>query len=278
MSTDLEVLLGEAAEAGDQGEWEHAHQLLTAGLGNFPEHPALLCALGVAARHLGADGAAYEYFRRCVAQEPEDPTLLATAGAGLAAFDDPDAERVLRLAALSAPDSAHARIAYGAYLAREGMTGAAIQELETARALGGEQAGEAGRELAVAFLSAGRPADALPLLEDNAGDAWLEKLRALALLEAGEPTEAAELLHELSEADPGDVELQLLAALACAAEDWNDAAWSALARAELAASEEERPLLLEVEERIEAGPEEARELLTDDLAPSFLREWLVEAR
>ncbi|CAN5839786.1 hypothetical protein BH20GEM3_BH20GEM3_14650 [soil metagenome] len=278
MSTDLDALLREAADAGDQSEWEHAHQLLVAGLETFPEHPALLCALGVAARHLGADGAAYEYFRRCVAQEPEDPALLATAGSGLAALDDPDAERVLRLAAISAPDSASARIAYGAYLAREGMTELALRELEAARSLGGEQAAEARRELALAFLLARRPAEAVSLLEEAGGDPWIDKIRALALLEAGEVTEAAELLHGLSEADTGDVELQLLATLACAGEGWDDAAWGAFARAELAATEEDRPLLLEVEERIEVGPDEAREMLTDELAPLFLREWLVEAR
>ncbi len=278
MSADFDALLREAADAGDEGEWEHAHQLLVAGLDTFPEHPAFLCALGVAARHLGAEGAAYEYFRRFVAQEPEDAALLAAAGSGLAALDDPDAERVLRLAAISAPDSPPARIAYGSYLAREGMTEGALRELEAARLLGGEQAVEARWELALAFLSARRPAEALPLLEEAGGDAWIDKIRALALLEAGEATEAAELLHSLSEADPDDVELQLLATLACAAEGWDDAAWGAFARAELAAVEEDRPLLLEVEERIEAGSGQAGEMLADELGPWFLREWLVEAR
>lgn len=278
MSADLDALLREAAEVGDQGEWERAYSLLLTGMEPFPEHPALLCALGVAARHRGADGAAYEFFRRCLAQEPEDPVLLSTAGSGLAALDDPDAERVLRLAALSAPDSASARIAYGAYLAREGMIDDALRELEAARTLGGEHATEARRELALTFLQAGRPGEALPLLEEAAGDAWIDNLRALALLESGEAHEAAELLHARSEDDPGDVEVQLLAALACAAEGWADAAWSALARAELAAAEEDRPLLMEVEERIEAGPEEARELLVDELGPALLREWLAEAR
>ncbi|CAA9363374.1 MAG: hypothetical protein AVDCRST_MAG89-3905 [uncultured Gemmatimonadetes bacterium] len=278
MSADLDSLLRDAAEAGDQDDWEHAFQLLLAGLESFPDQPALLCALGVAASNLGADGAAYEYFRRCVEQQPEDPAVLATAGRGLAALDDPDAERVLRLAAISAPDSAPARLAYGAFLAREGMTDAALRELEAARAIGGEQAVQARQELAIALLLASRPAEALPLLQDSGGEPWIDKIRALVLLESGEPTEAAELLHGLSEAEPADVELQLLATLACAAEGWEDAAWGAFARAELAAAEEDRPLLLEVEERLDAGGEAARELLVNELGPSLLREWLVEAR
>ena len=54
---------------------------------------AVLKVLFVALIALGiADGVAYEYFKRCLAENPEDPQLLALAGAGLAAFDDPDAE------------------------------------------------------------------------------------------------------------------------------------------------------------------------------------------
>ncbi|NIU80224.1 MAG: hypothetical protein GWN71_43835, partial [Gammaproteobacteria bacterium] len=63
---------------------------------------------------------AYERFKQALAQKPEDPHLLATAGAGLAAFDDPEAESALRTAAILAPDVAATRLAYGAYLSREG--------------------------------------------------------------------------------------------------------------------------------------------------------------
>ncbi|NIP83669.1 MAG: tetratricopeptide repeat protein, partial [Gemmatimonadetes bacterium] len=61
-----------------------------------------------------------------------DPHVLAMAGAGLAAFDDPDAETALRAAALSGPELPMARLHYGAYLAREGMHDEALEHLRAA--------------------------------------------------------------------------------------------------------------------------------------------------
>jgi Tfp pilus assembly protein PilF len=63
-----------------------------------------------------------------------DPQLLALAGAGLAAFDDPEAEPTLRAAALTGPDLAVTRLHYGAYLSREGMFVEALEQLEAAAA------------------------------------------------------------------------------------------------------------------------------------------------
>ena len=277
MTEELETLLRGAASLGDEGAWQEAYTQLSAGLADYPDEPSLLCALGVAARHLDAEGAAYEYFRRAVAEEPEDPVLLATAGSGLAELGDPDAERILRLAALSAPGCAPARLAYGRYLAREGMTDAAVAEFRAAAGIGDEHFAEAQREIGLALLRVGSINAASQALELADQEPWIVILRALALIEAGENGEAAELLHAAAEADAEDFELQILAALSCAAEGWDDASWNALARAELAAGEQDQPLLVEVEESLHDGPEAARELLLEEVAPSVLRERLLYA-
>jgi tetratricopeptide (TPR) repeat protein len=109
-------------------------QLLAEALQDEPEDPYLLGWLGVAERELGNDGAAYDYFKRCVAAGAADPQLLALAGAGLAAFDDPEAEPTLRAAALTGPDLAVTRLHYGAYLSREGMFVEALEQLQAAAA------------------------------------------------------------------------------------------------------------------------------------------------
>ncbi len=118
----LEARLVEASELSDAGHWQEAFELSAPEETEHPEHPILLCMLGAASRELGLEGQAYDYFRRCVQAGPTDPLVLVTAGAGLASLDDPEAESVLRLAALSAPNVVATRLAYGAYLAREGLT------------------------------------------------------------------------------------------------------------------------------------------------------------
>ena len=72
---------------------------LRAVLIDSPEDAAVLCWLGVAEREMGMEGVSYERFRACLATEPTDPHILAMAGNGLARFDDPEAESVLRTAA-----------------------------------------------------------------------------------------------------------------------------------------------------------------------------------
>jgi tetratricopeptide (TPR) repeat protein len=129
---DLETLLSSALELGVEGEWEEAAELLRSGLEDFPEEPAVLCWLGAAERELGMDGIAYERFKQCLALQPEDPHILATAGTALATFDDPEAEAALRTAAILAPELPLARWMYGAYLAREGFVTEALAELDAA--------------------------------------------------------------------------------------------------------------------------------------------------
>lgn len=279
----LDELLEQAATLGEEGRWDEARDLLLEELEDHPEDPALLCSLGVASRELGSDGEAYEFFRRTLAAEPQDPFILATAGNGVAVYDDPDAESALRLAAITAPDLAFARVSYGAYLAREGMFDDAVRELEAARGLTPEGAAEevvVRAELAIAYLLAGRRDDGIAELEEalaaDAEDAWLRGLFGMALLEAGRSEEAAEALHRAAAERPGDMEAQLLSALASAGEGWEDEAWNALARAELSAEEMDAALLQEVEEVIGTGPDEAREFLATQLAPTVLRERLLQ--
>lgn len=275
----LDELLQQAAGLGEEGRWDEARDLLLERLDEHAEEPALLCWLGVASRELGLDGEAYEFFRQTLAAQPADPFVLATAGNGVAVYADPEAESALRLAAISAPDLPFARVSYGAYLAREGMLEDGVRELEAARGLAPEEAGVRA-ELAIAYLLAGRRDDGIGELEEalalDSQDAWLRGVYGMALLEAGRSEEAAEALHRAAAERPGDLEAQLLSALASAAEGWEDEAWNALARAELSAEEMDAALLQEVEETIGAGAGEAREFLVAELAPTVLRERLLQ--
>jgi tetratricopeptide (TPR) repeat protein len=265
--------LAEASSLAEQDQWDEAFELLLHQEAAHPEDATLLCMLGVAARRSGADGMAYDFFRRCLAQDPEDPVLLATSGAGIAAWDDPDAERVLRLAALSAPQLSETRLRYGAYLAREGLFDAAIVELEAARDLDTDDA-EIRLELGIAYLLASRTdlgltefAEALSRTPD---DTWIQALYGLALADAGSADDAAEQLVAASLERVDDWEVQVAAALAAAAEEWTDQAWDALSRADLVEGAD-RALLREVEERIESGAEAARDFLQQDVAAPILR-------
>ena len=132
---DLEQLLERAHSLGEESEWELMADLLREHLSDFKDEPAVHCWLGVAERELGLEGVAYERFKRAITLEPAAPYVLATAGNGIAAFDDEDAERVLRTAALTAPDLPLTRLMYGTYLSREGFHEQAEAELDVARAL-----------------------------------------------------------------------------------------------------------------------------------------------
>lgn len=274
----LEDVLREAAALGDDGRWDEARDTLREALEDAPEEPALLCWLGIASQRTGRDGEAYEYFRRCLAQQPADPFLLAACGNGLAVLDDPEAESVLRLAAVAGPELPFARASYGAYLAREGLFDEALAELEAARTLAPDDGGIR-TELASALLLAGRTEPGLAELEEalavQGDDPWLRGLYGLVLLTSGRNEEAAEELHRVSGERPADVEVQLLYALASAGEGWEDEAWSALARAEAGADAMDRDLIQEVEERIEEGEAASLAFLRDELAPTLLRERLL---
>lgn len=269
----------EAQSLGEQERWEEARDLLATTLDEQGEDALLLAWAGVAAQRLGEEAEAFESFRGALALDPADPFVLAAAGSGVAALDDPAAEPALRLAALTAPDFPFARAAYGAYLAREGLFEQAVAELEAAVRLAPDDPGTR-TELGIAHLLAGQAAEGLNALEEAlaqaSDDSWLRALLGVALAVEGRSEEGAELLHQAAAEREEDVEVQILAALAMAAEGWEDPAWEAVARAEAWADGSDRETIAEVEERLAAGPEAAAELLRGDLGPSILRERLLQ--
>jgi Flp pilus assembly protein TadD len=275
----VEDALQQALALGEGGRWEEMARLLAAELEAAPDDPYLLCWLGVAEQELGNDGAAYEYFRRALAQQPEDPNLLALAGAGLAAFDDPEAEAALRAAALSGPEIPMARLQYGAYLSRAGLFDESLEQLRAAAELTPDDPVVHG-ELAVAHAlrgDLGAAAEEMEAALDLApDDAWTRLLLGLVYLELGSLEEAAEALNQAAEERESDTEAHLLAALAAAVVGWDDAAHEALARAEQTGEGEELELVAEVEQRILEGVTESRRLLLEALGPAVLRERLKE--
>ncbi|CAN5828572.1 hypothetical protein BH23GEM9_BH23GEM9_37380 [soil metagenome] len=276
---DVQETLDAAMQLGEEERFEEMAMLLAEALNDSPDEPYLLGWLGIAERELGNEGAAYEYFKRCVAAEPMDPQLLAIAGAGLAAFDDPEAEPTLRAAALTGPDLAVTRLHYGAYLAREGMFVEALEQLQAAAILEPDDPVVHG-ELGIAHALKGdleAAADAmdraLSLAED---DSWTRLLLGLVHTELRRGELAAEALLRAAEERPQDAEAQLLAALAATAVGWDDAAQTALARAEYAQEGTNSALATEVDDRIIAGPEAAEVFLRDTLAPSILHDRLTQ--
>lgn len=275
----LEQRMQEASELADLGEWQEAFDVLRDAEADAPHDATLLCALGRVALELESEDLAYDYFRRCLDAQPEDPAVLVLAGTALARYDDPAAEGALRLAALAAPDLAEARLAYGAYLSREGLLELALEELTAAQRAEPDDP-RILRELGTALLLAGRAMDGAAELERAAAaapdDPELRLLLGLALLGAGRVEDGAEEVHTAARELPDDGDAQLVAALASASQEWMDEAWQALARAEEAAGAPASDLLREVEEAVEGGPEAAEAFLQEHLAPSLLRERLSE--
>jgi len=276
---DVDSVLKQALELGEEQRFDEMAQLLAKALEEEPDDPYLLGWLGVAERELGNDGAAYEYFKRCVAAEPVDPQLLALAGAGLAAFDDPDAESTLRAAALTGPELAITRLQYGAYLAREGMFIEALEQLDAAARIEPDDPVVHG-ELGIAHALKGDLASAVTSMEHALSlaedDSWTRLLLGLVLVDMNRIEEAAEQLHRAASERPHDAEAQILAALAAAAVGWDDAAQDALARAEYAEEGLDANLFTETEERLAAGAEESAAFLRDTVAPSILHERLTQ--
>jgi Flp pilus assembly protein TadD len=272
-------VIDRALSLGDEGRWDEMAELLARALDDDPDDAYVLCWLGVAERELGNEGAAYEYFKRAVAQDPVDPQLLALAGAGLAAFDDPDAETALRAAALSAPDLPFTRLQYGAYLAREGFFEEALEHLRAAIALAPEDPVMHG-ELGIALALKGDMTGAADAMEQALAlapdDSWTRVLLGLIEVELERMDAAAETLLQASAERPEDGEAQLIAALAAAAAGWHDPAEDALARVAYAAEPIDSALLEDAEARIAQGADAARALLVDTLAPSLLHERLVQ--
>jgi tetratricopeptide (TPR) repeat protein len=251
---ELEALLERVLSLGDEGDWASAAELLVEHLDEFGEEPAVHCWLGAAERELGLEGVAYERFKRALALEPTDPYVLATAGNGVASFDDPDAEQALRTAAIMAPEVALTRLLYGAYLSREGLFEEAREELEAALSLD-ESDPQIRYELGVLY--------GLQERWDAAADALADAVRLDPLVEG-------------ARLDPEDVDAQLAAALAAAAIGRDGLAYEMLERARLQSAEDDQARMAAVEDRLEAGHEAAESLLVDDFGPSTLRARLSE--
>lgn len=275
---DLETLLQSALDLAAEGAWQEAAELLRGGLEDFPEEPALLCWLGAAERELGLDSVAYERFKRCIALEPVDPHVLATAGTALAAFDDPDAEAALRTAALTAPDLPLARWMYGAYLAREGFPKEALDELDAALALAPEDpvvALERGVALALGGDLSTAAWDLTRAAELDLEDGWPLILLGLIDIEMEEWEEAAQRLEAGARLRPEDVEAQTLAGLAASAVDREEVALEMFERGRQRAQGVDLQTIDEAEDRMEDGPEAARDVLVNALGPAALRERLM---
>lgn len=276
---DRDTLLGRVLSLADESDWATAAELLRDQLPEFEDDAAVQCWLGVAERELGLDGIAYERFKRALALDPSDPYVLATAGNGLAAFDDPDAERALRTAAVTAPGVAVARLLYGAYLSREGYHEEALRELGAARDLSGEDP-QTAYELGAALALAGRYEEAVDALGDAVRlapeDGWNRLVYGLALLETDRAEEAAGELVAGARLREDDVDAQLAAALAFGATGGEDGAYELLERARLRALEGDLALVSAVEDRLDAGPEAAAEMLEEELAPQMFRSRLLE--
>jgi Flp pilus assembly protein TadD len=224
-------------------------------------------------------GVAYERFKRALALEPSDPYVLATAGNGIAAFDDPDAERALRTAALTAPNLALGRLLYGAYLSREGFLEEGLTELRAARELDPDDP-QIAYELAVAYALSGRHEEAADTLSDavrlDPDDGWVRCVFGLVLVEARRAEEGAGELISGARISEEDVDAALAAALAAAAIGQDGLAYEMLERARLRATAEDLAMVTAVEERIDAGPEAAEGMLSEELGPDLLRSRLLE--
>ena len=272
--------LERALALGEEERWDEMAETLEEALRVDADDPYLLGWLGVAERERGNDGIAYEYFKRCVAQDPDDPMLLALAGSGLAAFDDPEAETALRAAALTGPELSATRLQYGAYLARAGLFDEAFVQLQAAIDLEPDDPvvhGEMASALALKgdhAAAADRMETALELAPD---DSWNRTLLGLLYVETGEMERAAEHLLNAAQARTDDPEVQVAAALAAVSVGWEDAAHDAIARAGYAVEEaSDRELVDEADDRVSSGADASADMLRETLAPSMLRERLME--
>ncbi len=276
--SDLDTTLGRALQMGDEGDWDGMARTLADALEEDADNPYILVWLGVAERQLGNEGAAYERFKQALDHQPEDPLLLATAGTGLAAFDDPDAEGVLRTAAMLGPDAAATRWSYGAYLSREGFFDRALEELNAARELDPDDP-SVPTELGVALALKGdldRAADAFDeAARMDPADGWTRILLGLTLLELGRLEEAAGELSRGARDLPFDPEAQLLAALSAGGAGWEDLAAEMLERARQVATGGDLGAVDEAEDRIADGEDAARTFLMDSLASGAFRQRLM---
>lgn len=276
--SDLDEILARALSLGEEGRWQEAAEGLREVLPQYGEDAALHCWLGVAERELGMDGIAYERFKTALGLQPEDPMILALAGSGVAAFDDPDAETALRAASILGPQMAEARWRYGAYLSREGMLEEALKELAVALELAPDEA-VIQLEMGVAMALNGD----LDGAADHFGtavtlvpqDGWPRILLGLAEVERGQFPEADAELEAGARLRPEDAEAQFLAALAAAVNGREGVAYEMVERGRMVSDEQDLPLAAEVEDRIDDGPEAAEEMLVGEMSPGAFRDRLM---
>ncbi len=273
-----EADLARALQFGDEGDWPAMAEDLRAVLIDFPEDSAVLCWLGVAEREMGMEGVAYERFRACLATEPTDPHILAMAGNGLARFDDPEAESVLRSASLMDPNLAYARTMYGAYLAREGMSKEALEVLGSAIALAPDDP-ETLTEWGVALALAGRLDEAVDAFyracDADPEDGWARALAGLTLLALGRTADALPDLLHAADLRPEDVEVALVASLAAAECDEPDRAHELVERARQRAIPGDLPMVEAVLDRVEEGSEPSKAFLNEEVLEGAFRERLM---
>jgi len=276
----LEEELGRALSLGEEGDWQGMAERLDPILEDHPENPVVLCWMGVAEHGMGLESSSYERFKACLALDPTDPYVLAMAGQGLARSDDPDAESALRNASVVGPNVAQTRVAYGGYLAREGMLDDALVQLDAALELAPEDT-EALIERGVALGLADRRDQAaesfLRAWEIDQTDGWSRSLAGLAEIEAGQFEAAAGNLIDASLLRPEDVEIAVAAALVAAVIDREDLAYQALegARMRLDSDDLDARQLVLVEDSIEGGPEAAKRFLVQQYAPGLYRRRLM---
>jgi Flp pilus assembly protein TadD len=276
---DRDQLLDRSLTLADEGDWEAAAQVLREHLEEFDDDAAFHCWLGVAERELGLEGVAYERFKRALALQPIDPHVLATAGNGIAAFDDPDAESALRAAAIMAPEVAVGRLLYGAYLSREGFHEEALRELNAAREIDPDDP-QIAYELGVGHALAGDFDKANDAFGDSVRldpeDGWTRVVFGLVLIEADRLDEGVGELLSGARLSEEDVDAQLAASLAAAAIGREGIAYEMLERARIRAAEADLMLVSAVEDRLDGGHEAAADMLLEDLAPDMLRTRLAE--
>ncbi len=275
---DIEPVLQRALDLGEDQEWEAMADHLEEALEEDEDNAYYLCWLGVAEREMGLETMAYEHFKKCLEQQPDDPHVLATAGNAVAAFDDPDAEAALRTAAMTAPELPLTRWMYGAYLAREGMTEKALEELHAAAELAPEDP-TVNVELAVALALDGKLSEAVDVFDRavrlDPENSWARVLLGLALLREERFDAAARELSEGARRRPEDVEAQLLAALTAGATGRLDLGYEMLERARQRAEGIDESLVIRAQEQIDEGPESARRFLEETVAPGAFRERLM---
>lgn len=276
---ERDELLERALSFMDEEDWDGAGQLLREHLDDFPEDGAVHCWLAVAEREAGLEGVAYDRFKHALELGSEDPYVLATAGNGIAYFDDPAAEPALRTAALTAPGLAVTRLMYGAYLAREGFHPESIVELTAAREID-EDDPQIAYELGVAYALAGdhdRASDALgEAVQLDPEDGWSRIVFGLVLLEVDQFEQAAGELLSGARARGEDIDAQLAASLAAAATGRDGTAYEMLERGRMRAADGDLVMVAAVEDRLDGGHEAARSMLIEDLAPNLLRTRLSE--